>query len=149
MLTVDQKGVGTGAKWGEVIRWRGFRFFSFLPQLVDRSKTDFWKNLWFRLQIQKKSSQDVCWNFLHFPQNTELQFFAKKRLCSPFELKEGKMTRRWGKLFQTIIILFICSSQYLFCHYQAEWEEKKCTVKKNGCGTLSLSAGVQRVKNCH
>ena len=25
---------------------------------------------------------------------------------------------------------FICSWQYLFCHYQAEWEDKKCTAKK-------------------
>ena len=43
MLPLDQKRVDTAAKWGDVIRWRGFRFFSFLPQLVDRSKTDFWR----------------------------------------------------------------------------------------------------------
>ena len=75
--------------------------------------------------------------------------FRKKMLVFTFRVKGKENDTKMGKLFQTIIILFICSSQYLFCHYQAEWEEEKCTAKKNGCGTLSLSAGVQRVKNCH
>ena len=47
--------------------------------------------------------------------------------------------RVWGKendtkmektLSNNNYSFFICSWQYLFCHYQAEWEDKKCTAKK-------------------
>ena len=88
----DQKRVDTGAKWGEVLRWRGFRFFSFLPQLVNRSKTAFWRKSFsskiikvvewlIRTELKRRGSFPLMYLWpVHFKDNILGSYFNSKKI---------------------------------------------------------------------